>query len=110
MQYNIVFSDGSGGVKSVSESLFSAFIKNTIKSNLINLNGFGGGFIARTYSSLRYLLKFKKDDVLILQHFFPIFLGLFLRPLGYKNTEPPRDCRRLIFLREYDNENTKLYP
>ena len=24
--------------------------------------------------------------------------------------EPPRDCRRLIFLREYDNENTKLYP
>ena len=26
------------------------------------------------------------------------------------NTEPPRDCRRLNFLREYDNENTKLYP
>ena len=25
-------------------------------------------------------------------------------------SEPPRDCRRLIFLREYDNENTKLYP
>ena len=24
--------------------------------------------------------------------------------------EPPQDCRRLIFLREYDNENTKLYP
>jgi len=24
--------------------------------------------------------------------------------------EPPRDCRRLNFLREYDNENTKLYP
>ena len=26
------------------------------------------------------------------------------------NNEPPRDCRRLNFLREYDNENTKLYP
>ncbi|PAT63453.1 hypothetical protein CIK80_13115 [Psychrobacter sp. JB193] len=25
-------------------------------------------------------------------------------------SEPPRDCRRLNFLREYDNENTKLYP
>ena len=24
--------------------------------------------------------------------------------------EPPRDCRRLNFLREYGNENTKLYP
>ena len=24
--------------------------------------------------------------------------------------EPSRDCRRLNFLREYDNENTKLYP
>ncbi|CAM5209311.1 hypothetical protein OURE66S_04481 [Oligella ureolytica] len=24
--------------------------------------------------------------------------------------EPPRDCRSMIFLREYDNENTKLYP
>ena len=25
------------------------------------------------------------------------------------NTEPPRDCRRPNFLREYDNENTKLH-
>ena len=24
--------------------------------------------------------------------------------------EPPRDCRRPNILREYDNENTKLYP
>lgn len=24
--------------------------------------------------------------------------------------EPPRYCRRLNILREYDNENTKLYP
>ena len=24
--------------------------------------------------------------------------------------EPPRDCRRLNAPREYDNENTKLYP
>ena len=24
-------------------------------------------------------------------------------------TEPPRDCRRLNILREYDNENTKLH-
>ncbi|MGP5347322.1 hypothetical protein ACTXLJ_11755 [Psychrobacter celer] len=25
-------------------------------------------------------------------------------------SEPPRDCRRPNFLREYDNENTKLHP
>ncbi len=25
-------------------------------------------------------------------------------------SEPPRDCRRLNAPREYDNENTKLYP
>jgi len=30
--------------------------------------------------------------------------------LSIRYTEPPRDCRRLNFLREYDNENTKLYP
>ena len=24
-------------------------------------------------------------------------------------TEPPRDCRRLNILREYDDENTKLH-
>ena len=29
--------------------------------------------------------------------------------LGYVNTEPPRYCRRLNILREYDNENTKLH-
>jgi len=32
------------------------------------------------------------------------------KPQGYISFEPPRDCRRLNFLREYDNENTKLYP
>ena len=26
-----------------------------------------------------------------------------------KLNEPPRDCRRLNILREYDNENTKLH-
>ena len=28
----------------------------------------------------------------------------------YNKCEPPLDCRRPNFLREYDNENTKLYP
>lgn len=84
MNANIVYSDSSGGVKSVSKSLFSAFVKNSINSNLVNLSGLGGNFIAQTYKSFRHLLKLKKNDVLILQHFFPIFLGLILRPLGFK--------------------------
>ncbi|MGP5505558.1 hypothetical protein [Psychrobacter celer] len=29
---------------------------------------------------------------------------------GIRRVEPPRDCRRLNAPREYDNENTKLYP
>ncbi|CAM5212835.1 hypothetical protein OURE66S_03941 [Oligella ureolytica] len=37
-------------------------------------------------------------------------LGAQLEEILARVIEPPRDCRRLIFLREYDNENTKLYP
>ena len=29
--------------------------------------------------------------------------------LIHVHSEPPRDCRRLNILREYDNENTKLH-
>jgi|GEM_PF-3612901 len=32
------------------------------------------------------------------------------KAIEWYTNEPPRDCRRLNFLREYDNENTKLYP
>ena len=32
-----------------------------------------------------------------------------MMPEIYKLSEPPRDCRRLNILREYDNENTKLH-
>ncbi|WP_348549716.1 DNA methyltransferase [Psychrobacter sp. KFRI-CH2-11] len=35
-------------------------------------------------------------------------LDLFVE-WGYLGIEPPRDCRRLNILREYDNENTKLH-
>ena len=28
---------------------------------------------------------------------------------GSMNSEPPRDCRRLNILREYDNEKTNLH-
>lgn len=85
MQYNIVYADSTGGVKAVSESLFSSFSRSSIKSDLINLDDFGVAFLSKTYKSLRYLMQINKSDILILQHFFPIFLGLFLRPLGFKN-------------------------
>lgn len=84
MKINIIFSDSSGGVKAVSMSLFSAFSKLKIKSNLVNLSNFGGGFVRRFYKIIRHLMCFSKGDALILQHFFPIFIGLLLRPMGYK--------------------------
>ena len=38
------------------------------------------------------------------------FTGLLGANFGANNNfEPPRDCRRPNFLREYDNENTKLH-
>ena len=83
MQYNIVYADDSGGVKSVSESLYVSFSNQSIKSSLINLNDFDYGFFKKTYKSLQRLLQFKKKDVLILQHFYPIFIGLLLRSFGY---------------------------
>lgn len=80
---NIVYADSSGGVKSVSESLFFSFSEHSIKSSLINLNDFDHGFFKKIYKSLQRLIQLKKDDVLILQHFYPIFIGLLLRFFGY---------------------------
>ncbi len=37
----------------------------------------------------------------------PLLYALLKNIFGFN--EPPRDCRRLNFLREYDNENTKLH-
>ena len=31
-------------------------------------------------------------------------------PTNKEHTEPPRDCRRLNILREYNDENTTLHP
>ena len=44
----------------------------------------------------------KRVDAYLYLQVIILFAGL--------GSEPPRDCRRLNFLREYDNENTKLYP
>lgn len=85
MQVKIIFNDSTGGVKTVSESLQKAFNSNAIDSRLINLNNYKGTFLIKSYRSLRSLFKFKKNNVLILQHFYPIFLGLFLRYCGYKS-------------------------
>lgn len=85
MQYNVVYADSSGGVKSASESLSKAFLKDHIRINLINLNDFGDSFIIKNYKIFSCLLRLNKSDTLILQHFSPIFFGLFLRCLGFKS-------------------------
>lgn len=84
MKYNIVYADSSGGVKTASESLFNSFTGHSIKSKLINLDDFDCGFFKKACKSFNFLIKLSKDDVLILQHFYPIFIGLFLRYFGYK--------------------------
>lgn len=85
MQVKIIFNDNTGGVKTVSESLQVAFSSNTIDSRLINLNSDKGSFLIKSYRNLCSLFRLKKSNILILQHFYPIFLGFFLRFWGYKN-------------------------
>jgi len=57
------------------------------------------------YIAEKILLAEQTDNEDTKQECFDTILKLWER-----HSEPPRDCRRLNFLREYDNENTKLYP
>jgi glycosyltransferase involved in cell wall biosynthesis len=82
--FNIIYADDSGGVKTVSESLYKAFGDNNQDARLINLNDFGLGFIPRSYNSILKLKRLNKNSVLIFQHFFPVFVGMFLHRLGFK--------------------------
>lgn len=84
LSVNIIFSDYSGGVKTVSRSLFLSLKRMQVGARLEDISNFGNSFITKFYRSLTYLMRFNKSDIFILQHFFPIFLGIFLRLFGYK--------------------------
>lgn len=80
---NIVFSDSSGGVRSVSQTLSEAFDGKKIPNRLFNMRNFRGGLLLRMLFSIRALRE-RKDEIFILQHFDAIALGLFLRVFGFK--------------------------
>lgn len=84
MIVNIIYSDSSGGVKAVSESLSDAYSNHGIPHTLFNLKSIQGNLLIRFNESIKAFSK-KKHQVFILQHFDAIFLGLFLRFFGFNN-------------------------
>lgn len=83
---NIIFSDKSGGVFTVSTSLHNAFLNKALKSNLINMFIFSGNMISRMTQTIKHIRKnIKKDETLIMMHYDAIFIGIFLSLIGYKN-------------------------
>lgn len=79
----IVCSDKTGGVRTSCKLLLQGLSGRSLKCKKINLSDLDRG-LSGAYTNLRKLVKCSKDDILILSHFYPIFLGVFLKTLGYK--------------------------
>lgn len=84
---NIILSDKSGGVLTVSNSLHNAFVDSGFKSQLFNIKQQKGNMLQRMIGSIRYIKQnIAKDETLVLMHYDAIFIGVFLRFFGYKKT------------------------
>lgn len=79
---NIIFSDSSGGVKTVSETLSAEYTNQGIPHTLLNQKSIRGNYLTRIIKSIIIFWK-NKNEIFILQHFDAIFLGLLLRVLGF---------------------------
>jgi glycosyltransferase involved in cell wall biosynthesis len=84
IKVNLVLDDNSGGVFSVSEELFTGLGKCNVNTKIFNFSIFSSHLIKRASSGFFWLLNSDKKDIYILMHFLPIFLGLFLKFIGYK--------------------------
>ena len=84
-QIKIIYADSKGGVKTVSNILHKSFINNSIKCELSNMNDYGKNLWQKLKNSYKTIETYNKKDILILQHYDPIFLGIFLKFIGYKN-------------------------
>lgn len=80
----IIYADNNGGVKTVSRILHRSLCKYSIRANLFNINDYGDSLVRMIFNSLKEIKKLDKKEIFILQHFTPIFLGLFMRAIGYK--------------------------
>lgn len=85
MKLKIIYSDSKGGVKTVSNILHKSFINSSIDSELLNMNDYGKNLWQKLKNSYKTIETYNKKDILILQHYDPIFLGIFLKFIGYKN-------------------------
>ena len=85
MKLKIIYSDSKGGVKTVSNILHKSFINSSIDSELLNMNDYGKNLWQKIKNSYKTIETYNKKDILILQHYDPIFLGIFLKFIGYKN-------------------------
>lgn len=84
-QIKIIYADSKGGVKTVSNILHKSFINNSINCELLNMNDYGKNLWQKLKNSYKTIKTYSKKDILILQHYDPIFLGIFLKFIGYKN-------------------------
>ena len=85
MKTKIIYADSKGGVKTVSNILHKSFINCSIDSELLNMNDHGKNIWQKLKNSYKTIETYNKKDILILQHYDPIFLGIFLKFIGYKN-------------------------
>lgn len=84
-QIKIIYADSKGGVKTVSNILHKSFLNCLINSELLNMNDYGRTLWQKLKNSYKVIKTYNKKDTLILQHYDPIFLGIFLKFIGYKN-------------------------
>ena len=85
-KYKIVFSEKNlGGVYTVSQSLKKGLLNNNHKAELLNIRQFENNIIKRIIISMLYVMRnFKKNEIIILMHYEPVFIGFFLKFLGYE--------------------------
>jgi glycosyltransferase involved in cell wall biosynthesis len=80
----IILSDSQGGVLSVSNDLMDAMNRASLDCDILNMSDYGSKVYSRLLKSLKSILVESRNTPLLLQHFEPIFLGLFLPILGFK--------------------------
>lgn len=81
----IIYADDSGGIKTISHILHKSFLNNSIENEVFNMNDYGNNLFKKLFNSLKKIRKLNKREIFILQHYDPIFLGLFMRMFGYEN-------------------------
>ncbi len=102
---------GVGGVGSFAlDALYNTGITNI---TLVDFDSYEESNLNRQLGSVGNIGRIKVEA---LKEKYPLVTAIhakitpqWIDEHDFETSEPPRDCRRLNILREYDNENTKLH-